>query len=1377
VLLAASVSAREPKISGDVKQNRLQMKAEGCAPATAVASLEFNNVRARIENGGNMWQDRTRNVSAYEVPKNSGIRSIFAGALWMGGLSPSGQLKLAAVTFRNRGNDFWPGPLTNDGLANADPVVCADWDKFFKASKADAIRHRAWAEAKLAGMAEELFPGYAPPNYFNEWPAQIALPDYDQNLAPFNDFDGDGIYNPSEGDAPDYALTAGPLDCREATRSVPLFGDTTIYWIFNDKGNIHTETGGDPIGMEIRAQAFAFADKSAINNMTFYNYVLINQGTQRLENTYFGQWADADLGFSDDDRVGCDVSRGLGFCYNGDNDDDVSGGGQRGYGLTPPAVGIDFFQGPFQDPDGLDNIGPYDENLAPAGKVGPISYEEATAGKGIPYLGLGIGYGDGFPDNERFGMRKFVYYNRGDLSPSPNTADPSDAGDYYGYLQGRWKDDRRFVYGGDAYQKAGACPEGVVSPTAFCDFMFPGDSDPLNFGSLGVDYGCLWDETEAGNNPGDRRFMQSAGPFTLTPGQVNNITVGIVWARAQTGDANASVIELKKADDLAQGLFDNCFQLFEGPDAPDLSITELDRELVLTLSNPQTSNNFNESYKKVRPEIPVNFDRDYNFEGYLIYQVSDPTVSPAELRDQSKAKLIFQCDIRNFEKDSAGRDLLNRPISDLINYNNGPLSKLPEPELMVKGSNSGLIRAIRVKEDAFSTARDRTIINNKPYYFVAIAYAQNNWQTFNPVTLVGQTEVFVSSRKNGRAGAIVPVAAIPHIITPENGGTILNSSFGEGLVVTRHEGTGNGGFFVDIDPLSEEEILANGRADNITYKRGFSPVGVKVVDPLKVRDTEWELRFIPDEQNRANAATWVLTDKNMDEKGDIRSYKSDKAINAGGGEQLILQEGISVRIAQVSYFTEGSNQKTEPIGAELVFEENPNDQWLSGVPDRDGPVLQNWIRAGNLTGVSNGQNDYSINADFNQSYEKLLNGTWTAFALGSDTSLGPLNPDVSETARNQRNTELARTVSVDIVFTSDKSKWTRVPVLEMCDVADFAQGNAQKGRLRKAPSVDKNGLNVFQGGTSLEATFDGDSGMSWFPGYAINVETGERLNMAFGENSFLAGENGRDMIWNPTSRLSAGFPGNEEYLFGGMHYIFVFRNDRFAGANNVGPNDPTADNFVPSYDQAGMMARAFRSGDRNRIRNVWRGCSWIGLPLLTPTYSYKPMTEGFIPSKARVKLRVNKPYQHYPVGDLTYSDSASTPGLMNKLFPIYTISAKGYQALKNQAEVAKNALDIVRAVPNPYYAFSQYEAGRLDNRIKITNLPNSCTISIYTVDGTLVRQFKKDNTLTFIEWDLKNFGNIPVSSGAYLIHIDAPGIGEKVVKWFGVMRQVDLQSL
>ena len=76
--------------------------------------------------------------------------------------------------------------------------------------------------------------------------------------------------------------------------------------------------------------------------MTFYSTKIINRGFTTLNECYMGQWVDADLGNYADDYVGCDVGRGLCFCYNGDDDDE----GVLGYGLNPPTIGVDYFEGP-----------------------------------------------------------------------------------------------------------------------------------------------------------------------------------------------------------------------------------------------------------------------------------------------------------------------------------------------------------------------------------------------------------------------------------------------------------------------------------------------------------------------------------------------------------------------------------------------------------------------------------------------------------------------------------------------------------------------------------------------------------------------------------------------------------------------------------------------------------------------------------------------------------------------------------------------------------------------------------------------------------------------------------------------------------------------
>lgn len=138
------------------------------------------------------------------------------------------------------------------------------------------------------------------------------------------------------------------------------------------------------------------------------------------------------------------------------------------------------------------------------------------------------------------------------------------------------------------------------------------------------------------------------------------------------------------------------------------------------------------------------------------------------------------------------------------------------------------------------------------------------------------------------------------------------------------------------------------------------------------------------------------------------------------------------------------------------------------------------------------------------------------------------------------------------------------------------------------------------------------------------------------------------------------------------------------------------------------------------------------------------------------------------------SDVATTP--QNGNFPMYSFSTASAVASIYQAGTAKAALAMINIVPNPYYSHDVYETTRIDLRVKIINLPVNCTISIYTLSGTLIRVLQKDNSDTYLDWDLHNSANIQIASGLYILHVDAPGIGTRTLKWFGVMRPYDLQS-
>ena len=255
----------------------------GCAAPNAATYIEFNNVKALIYTGGDMFWDFGLGDARYEVPKGSGKHSMFLASLWLGGTDVNGQLRIAAQRYGSGGVDFWTGPLDTSGTAEVSPETCADWDGHFIISRQEVDEFNAWFNSPSD------FPNYTIPNSILTWPAHGDVSKGQSfYLAPFYDNNGDGYYNPYDGDYPFYDTSNDP-DCNRSRDRVPkLYGDKTFWYIFNDKGNVHKETEGDAIGLEVHAQTFAFATNDEINNMTFSNYRIINRSTFTLINTYFG---------------------------------------------------------------------------------------------------------------------------------------------------------------------------------------------------------------------------------------------------------------------------------------------------------------------------------------------------------------------------------------------------------------------------------------------------------------------------------------------------------------------------------------------------------------------------------------------------------------------------------------------------------------------------------------------------------------------------------------------------------------------------------------------------------------------------------------------------------------------------------------------------------------------------------------------------------------------------------------------------------------------------------------------------------------------------------------------------------------------------------
>ena len=332
-----------------------------CEVGTQTVHLDVNRVDAPLSNTGRIWDYI---AGTHEVPTYSGASPIFAGTFWLAGKVDT-EVRASATTYGNP--ELWPGPLGSDGSAPSD---CSQYDRIWVVSQADLDAYEA-GDTATTDLAE--------------WPVELGAPV----------IDGDGIadnYDLAAGDRPD------------------LLGHMDAFWVMNDVGNTHGNTSSNPIGLEVRIHAYAVAtEDDAFNFSTFYRTEFHYKGTGTLEDFGAGFWVDFDLGDASDDFVGADTTRNLGYVYNADNDD----AGLRGYGMNPPAAGVQVI--------------------------------------GSPEV-----------NGEELGLSAFIYYNN-DQGVQGN---PISAEDYFNYLNGQWKDGTDICFGGDGYDAA------CTDPTPL---MFPGD--------------------------------------------------------------------------------------------------------------------------------------------------------------------------------------------------------------------------------------------------------------------------------------------------------------------------------------------------------------------------------------------------------------------------------------------------------------------------------------------------------------------------------------------------------------------------------------------------------------------------------------------------------------------------------------------------------------------------------------------------------------------------------------------------------------------------------------------------------------------------------------------------------------------------------------
>lgn len=1265
-----------PELDGQDKDN-LNFRSD-CAAPRAQTELSINNVRAKLLIAGDMWWDLEE--AGYIVPKNLGVAAVFAGAIWMGAKDPTGNLKVAAQTYRTRTrNDYFAGPLDEYGENSL--LSCNQWDRFFRVKADEVHLHiNRFAKSREHGIP---YPYTEIPDNILGWPAVgnpffaeingFSLPNMSTALASFRDHDGDGIYNPTRGDYP--VLCSSMPGNGNTGEMIP---SEQVFHIFNDVG-VHTQSQGLPLGVQVNATSFAFQSDDEINDMTFYQYKVHNRSAQDLDDMLFSLWMNPDLGCYADDYFGVDTMRDMFYVYNEDAIDGL-------FGCE------------------CADVPSYCEN--------------------IPILGMRF-----YNTPDQMGISSFSYYFVGLSDPLPPMRSPNSAIEFYRFMSGVWRDGTPITIGGDGLN---------FGSNEITKYVFPSPPNEFNSDS--------WSFCSANLGYGDRVILGSTSFGKFESGAHEEVLFGLVYVPSQQYPC-PDISYLQFTSDKAKIFLLN--ELLDGelepkgPDAPDMTAIESDQEITILLSNDAESNNYLESYREKDPLFRDSTDKDefnFLFEGYVVYQLAGNTVQASELTDESKARIVYQSDLKN-----EVTDIYNwQKIEDPFEWYN-----LFVPELMVEGRNEGVRNSFRLTEDAFATGEDRSLVNHKPYYYMAIAYAHNSFRVFDPVRILGQREPFLAGSQN-----LKMLTAIPR--SSEDGGQSM--VYGTPFPVTRIDGAGNPGVFLELEEGMYDQMLSDDFSGEIKYKKGFGPVLAKVVDPGNLRSAKLQLALYNEDGfiGVNDETRWVL--RNVDTGEEIFSDFNLSRFS----EQIVDTYGISIEMYladSIGINRNGSivNEKNGIVDTRFKLLDPEAPKWLKSVGSSKSLSISD--DEGNqffpLKYVKNDIGEIDYHLDPTQAFTSTSEPGFIPFYITAQRPpsnpgeflVGPMIqiPVIGGPQDFRLVNAAENSYNVDLVLTSDKSLWTRSIVIQTSSALYKFMGfepsdNTDMFDYREHPSIGKDGRYATEDGTKTGTVLTGSStnpddpnyinpqGMGWFPGYAVDVETGRRLNILYGENSsynevlqdeYNNGEViGDDMIWNPSDQKLLNFMDQTivNYFMGGQHFIYITNSNYDGGASMFSALAPNQ-NLV------------FKLPVLNQI-------TWSGFTILEEGQELRSYEDGLIPHDMVIQLRANQKY-------------STTPGGSINGMPHYLIDIDADGILGNQNVVDKP--EGITAFPNPFLSFRHIE-------LTLCDLPQNCDIYMFDAQGRIVMHQKLDGIIgEKLESYSIELNKIKMAAGVYFLRIDAPG--------------------
>jgi hypothetical protein len=1198
-------------------------------------AFNVNEVFAWVSNDANLFQTNL-NGPGFFFPAGSNSTAIFLMSPWLacqyeGDQSLAGLRTAAVQNIGRNGTEFQPGRL----LPRPDGTISAE-DPTAPKNRVYVIRSGDDANSN--------------PDFRN-WPFTDGAP-Y-RTLENFNGLaDSFAVQNPQPGVDLPIALDVNntPLIINSqadivanVSRLVPkLIGSVTAWCVYNDFKRPRSFSSF-PIGCEIQQTAFAFSTSGARGRAVFFKFKITNrnipvqnQPVRGLwQNTYFAIFNDNDLGEAGDDLVGVDTLRSLGYTYNATNNDIV-------YGAAPPAVGVDYFQGPFvrQNVPFTGTPRPVEVDLRDSVRalVGGLSINIPNPRKNLPATK---------------GASAHIRFNNPGTGGSPDEGDPEGGrpDHVYNFMRGR--------------NRVGQTLGGTLPGSGF---MFPGDPET---GS-----GIL----EPVATASDKRQLIVTGPFDMFAGEVQEIVIGVHIAR---GSSNViSVTRLKEENTAIQAAYDANFKV-PTPITPNLTVTQLSNEIILSWTDfrpdAQSYTPRLEGVPLNRPgSLPQNTDDRYFFQGYNVYQYE--TVA-----GRSNAAARFR-KIATFDLADGFGAL--EDFSDITVDG----QRISVVRTVQNGRNTGIERTLRIRNNLLDG--ETAPLNNGTRYFYAVtAYylnpfllRQSPFPTPPTNRPIREDQAVLESLE--RIVTAVPQAPVT--------GTVLPSATGETIQTNRLREAGD---------------------DNVK---------VTVLDPTKMKQRRYRVAFLD-----SSITLWQLRDAGADTI--FRTVPDGRRLDSLNVIRLLRPTQYLPETLQVD---ERRNNPPVIDGIQVLVRQNilglrADNQ--GGVPPLQyKPALNRWFEPKEAS--------FAIAPDVGGSRAALQNAS-TNFNSNGISDGGTICYPTRSIFGNSpagTNTRPEDILPVEIEFTDDPN------------LQQFA--HRYVSNIQRTPGFFNPNTRLIVGDSSFRRFID----TSAFIGPIARRSAQYSSSAPF-----------QNLVKIPLRAFEIN-PGTGQRLRQ-LHILFTERNDTDRNAKAFG--FAVDGQWRPTTSSHGggeilfITRTTYNPNATNQLqtRYAYSGNPADSIPLLLETseatldimYAFWVKRQINIAGEAR-------DFRNGDIIDIipNYKIAQNT---------VYEFSTEGVKL--NERSAGQDRLAKINVFPNPYFGASRREQNLRQTIVTFNNLPQRCRIKIYTLNGDFVRKIERDNPNTSLEdWNLRNFANIPVASGMYLVHIETE-FGSKVLKLAVVARE------